>query len=505
MRNRIKTRVRLLGCFLAFSIVAVGAAQDSKSSREAAVREKIERLKGIVRRRQAEGNPPREQEKTIRDLESAVRERDVDRAEQLADVLLVALAGKTTVTKTGPDDETKRRLRNAFYKAQTAKDDGAIASIVAEMRAAVGGSLAEPEEAVKPERPPADSVPLTNATLPGAFAPMLAEIERMKFWHIGLDPTKLTQFPRAVGSVAIGCLAARRAGCAEPERLLATARDAGDFLVWAQEQGGTGVFPFPARRNGEGKVWQIAERAMRAAEAQGRLDEMVHHGWCVEDAGLGDDGGLQIENAVCAIAVLHLYEATKEEKYLRSVRAAGDWAIARPCVLNWNYNSFSVWLLAELHRVTGDARYLAAAKEKTRLGVLPGQLTDGPRAGRWFDPHNARPNYHYILTRALACLLPRLAAEDELHEPVLRSLGSALLAWNPTFARDGAPNTSSAGEALALLELRLPDHVKVLGATETRPALLTLERLGTAAIAAGKRPGDPSAWGLILEAAAARN
>ena len=416
--------------------------------------------------------------------------------------LLLVLLSLTVAGCGEADGGTKRRLYEAMRDAQVRKDEPAILRVVAEMRAAVGASLAEPEEPVKLERPPADAVGITRAALPGAFASMLAEIERIKFWRIGLDPAKLAQFPRNAGSVVIGTLAARRAGCAGPERLLATAREAGDFLVWAQEQGGTGVFPFPARRNGEGKVWQIAERAMRNAEQQGRLGDIVHHGWCVEDAGLGDDGGLQLENAVCAIGVLHLYEAVKDEKYLRSAKAAGDWAITRACVPNWNYNSFSVWLLAELHRVTGDDRYLASAKEKTRLGVLPGQLTEGPRAGRWLDPHNARPNYHYILTRSLACLLPRLAQDDADREPIARALRLALLAWNPVFPRDGAPNGSSASEALALLELRLPDHAEVLGETGVRPALATLERLGTAALARGKRPSDPSAWGLLLEAAA---
>lgn len=418
--------------------------------------------------------------------------------------LHLVLGESKSAASGGADRETKRRLHAALREAQQRKDEAAIAAAVAEMRAKAGAALGEPEESVVFERPPEGATALTPATIPQAFASVLRRIERMKFWNIGLDPAKLSQFPRGVGSVIIGTLAARRAGCDQPERLLLVAREAGDFLVWTQEQGGRGVFPMPARRNGEGKVWGIVERALRMAEQQGRYDQVVRNGWCVDDVGLGDDGGLQIENAVCAIGVLHLYEVTKDEKYLRAARAAGDWAIGRPCVPNWNYNSFSVWLLAELHRVTGDARYLASAKEKTRLGVLPGQLPDGPREGRWLDPHNARPNYHYILTRSLACLLPRLAADDPERPAVVAGLRRALLAWNPTFPRDGAPNISSACEALALLELRQADHARLLGETSVRPALLTLERLGTATLATGKVPGDPSAWGFLLEAAARR-
>lgn len=494
----------LLGLVLLPLHLVLGAESAVPSS-EAVLKAKIERLKGIVQERVQAGNPPREQEKQIRELESAIRERDAAKAEPLLDELLRVLGASKSAASGGVDRETKRRLHMALSEAQQRKDEAAITAVVAEMRATAGASLGEPEEPVVFERPPEGAVALTPATIPQGFAPVLRRIERMKFWNIGLDPAKLSQFPRGVGSVIIGALAARRAGCEQPERLLMVAREAGDFLVWAQQQGGRGVFPMPARRNGEGKVWGIVERALRMAEQQGRYDQVVQNGWCVDDAGIGDDGGLQIENAVCAIGVLDLYEATKDEKYLRAAKAAGDWAIGRPCVPNWNYNSFSVWLLAELHRVTGDPRYLASAKKKTRLGVLPGQLPDGPREGRWLDPHNARPNYHYILTRSLACLLPRLAADDSDRPAVIAGLRRALLAWNPTFPRDGAPNISSASEALVLLELRLPEHAQILGETGVRPALLTLERLGAAMLAVGKIPGDPSAWGLVVEAAARRD
>lgn len=490
--------------FTRMRTLAGGASSSSTVSREEAVKQKLERLKQIIQERERAGRSPREHEKAIRELEQAVRDKDIPKVDQLIDALLRALGETPADASSGPDKATERRLHQALREAMQRGDVAAVERAVAEWRGVAGASLAEPEGKVEPQHPPADAAILTPAMVTGAYAPMLAEIERGKVWKIGLDPTQFGFLPRGIGSVITGTLAARRAGCAEPERLLAVAREAGDFLVWAQEQGGRGVFPMPARRNGEGKVWGIVERALRNAEEQGRYAEVVRNGWCVDDSGLGDDGGLQIENAVCGIAVLELYEATRDEKYLRSARTAGDWAITRPCVANWNYNSFSVWLLAELHRVTGDARYLKAAKDKTRLGVLPGQLTDGPREGRWIDPHNAMPNYHYILTRSLVCLLPRLAPEDPDREQVTRALRRALLAWNPVFPRDGAPNISSASEALALLELRLPGHAELLGETGAGPALSTLERLGTASVAAGKRPSDPSSWGLLLEAAAKR-
>ena len=74
---------------------------------------------------------------------------------------------------------------------------------------------------------------------------------------------------------------------------------------------------------------------------------------------------------------------------------------------NWNYNAFSVSLLAEAFRGTGDRRYLSNALHKAKAGVLPGQA----RNGRWMDPHNARTPYHLILLRSLNDLRIAMAKE----------------------------------------------------------------------------------------------
>jgi acetyl esterase/lipase len=408
-------------------------------------------------------------------------------------------ANSPAAGRTGEKD-----LASALQAAQQRSDLESITRIVALAREALGDRLAEPETPVRFTQLPSDARPLTAAELGRAFASTLQDIEQRKFWRVGLDPTQLHEFPRGAASVVIGCLAARRAGCDEGDKLLATAREAGDFLLWTQAQGGAGNFPFPARRGGGEGVWGITERALRKAEAQGRLDQVVRNGWAVDDRGLGDEGGLQIENANGGVAALHLYEATREERYLHAAVSGAEWAAARPCVPNWNYNSFSVWLLAEVHRVTGERRWLETAKEKARLGIYPGQLTEGSRAGRWFDPHNAKPNYHYILLRAVACLVAQLPADDPDREAALACLRSGFKAWNPVFAKEGLPNLSSAAEALAFAVLRLPDAEQVLAGTAAVEALDVLERACGTMVRAGKRPADPSAWGMLLEVIARR-
>ena len=110
------------------------------------------------------------------------------------------------------------------------------------------------------------------------------------------------------------------------------------------------------------------------------MDAVVRDGWIVDDQG---DGGLQFDNGVCGVAMLALHAATGEARYLDAARRAADWAIAQPLSANWNYNAFSVRLLAETWRATGEARYRDAALDKARYGVMPGQLRSGPHAGRW--------------------------------------------------------------------------------------------------------------------------
>src|SRR5690606_30602806 len=144
------------------------------------------------------------------------------------------------------------------------------------------------------------------------------------------------------------------------------------FLLWAQEQAGAGVFPFPAVRGAtEGGAFGAAEKFLARMEENGRLDEVVRNGWVVNDTG---DGGLQFDNGEAGVALFELYEVSRNETYLASATKAADWAKSRALVTNWNYNSFSVYLLATAYRVTGKREYLESAVTKARIGVIPGQL-----------------------------------------------------------------------------------------------------------------------------------
>ncbi len=395
------------------------------------------------------------------------------------------------------DTATRQKLRQAAVDLSAAMKavDEAEVKKVAKRSVELLGDQAGLPEAVDEFRPvPKDAKPLAPDELATAFDPFVGYIGRQKWWKVDLDPTKTTHALREVATVIEGCLAARRAGAAKSDELLKIATDAGDFLVWAQERAGTGVFPFPAVRNGTGRPFEVAERFYKQAEKDGKLDQVINNGWAVEDF---DDGGLQFDNGLAGAALVRLFEATKDEKYKKAAVRAADWAVTRRVVTNWNYNSFSVLLLAEVYRLTGDDKYLTSAKLKTRLGLLPGQLTDGPRKGRWADAHNARPAYHYIMVRGLAALAAVLPKDDPDLPAVVESLRLALLACNPDFEM-GIVNADSTVEALVRVR-SLPPHVaEKLAKCHTDEALATLERYAADGFRAKKSPLGPGAWGLLL-------
>lgn len=389
-----------------------------------------------------------------------------------------------------------RAVRESIAAAQARGDETAVRRAAEEGTRLLGDRAGEPEAPDAYQPVPADARPVEPSEIAAAFEPYLKEIRARRRWRIGENPPDNAHKPREVASILSGCLAARRAGCQPAANLLALAREAGDYLRWTQTEGGAGVFPFPARRKGGGKVFDIAARALARAEAAGTIDKVVRHGWIVDDREL-DPGGMQFDNALCGVAMFELFEATGDTNVLASARASADWAAGRTPVPNWNYNSFSVYLLAEGWRTVRDPRWRDAAKRIARLGVYPGQLAAGPRAGRWADPHNARPAYHYIIVRALTSLVSILEPDDPDRAMALEVLQRALRARNPDFAARGIVDVNSALEALALLPLRLPEPA--FAGTGSDEALRILGGAASARIRHGAVPCDPVVWGRYLE------
>ena len=382
-------------------------------------------------------------------------------------------------------------------KALAENNLDAVRAAVAKGREALGKKAGEPEVADEFRRVPADAKLLSRDEAQRGFTPHFATLEKMRWWKTGVDPKTLTAPLRGPASVITGNVAASRAKLDGAERSLAMAKDAAEFLMWAQEQAGAGVYPFPAARGtSNARAMDVATRFLANAEKAGKLDTVVRNGWAFDDAG---DGGLQFDNGECGTAMLDLYEVTKDKSYLDSARKSADWAAARPLCPNWNYNSFSVHLLAKIFGVTHEAKYLDAAIHKARLGVIPGQLTDGPRAGRWMDPHNARPAYHYIMMRALAQLAAVMPPDHVARPEILGALSLGLKTRNAEMVTQGVMNKDHAMESLLLVNHVFKNDPAFLRETQSTAALDAIGRLVSEEARRGKQPLGPGAWGLFLE------
>ena len=378
----------------------------------------------------------------------------------------------------------------------TAQELAAIRTEVAAYRRKVGDKAGVPEVADTFIPIPKSAAWLTTAEAQGAFAKMHGKLEQLRWWKIGLDPATLQHALREPAAIVSGCVHAVRAGLDGAPRSLAYAREAGDFLVWAQSQGGTGVFPFPAVRGViRDKAFVAADRFLAQAEREGRLADVVRNGWAVDDR---TDGGLQFDHGEAGVAMFELYEATREKTYLTSAQWAADWAEKRPIARNWNYNSFSVSLLAEAFRVTGERRYFDAAVRKTLLGVLPGQLLDGPHAGRWVDAHNARPAYHYLMMRALAQLAAVMPKDAAARREIMLALTLGLKARNEEILGRGAANKDKAMEALVIVNRAFADDAAFLRESRSAEALDALGQLVSEQFRRGTAPLGPREWGLFL-------
>jgi acetyl esterase/lipase len=405
---------------------------------------------------------------------------------------LVFFAFLTGVLSAQSDREYPRELAAALQH----EDLDSVTRIVQLARVKLGDQAGVPEVPDEYRAIPATSERLSSAEVANELSKALTQIERRRWWKVGLDPTKLEHALREPAAMIGCCLCLYRTNTESSDKAMQFAREAGDFLVWAQEQGGVGVYPFPTSTgNAKDNAFVAAQKYLQRAKREGRWESVVRNGWAIDDEG---DGGLQFDNGESGVAMLELYEATHEKRYLESALRAADWAASRPLVSNWNYNSFSVSLLTKAYSVTRDSKYLDSAKKKAKIGVMPGQLTDGPNVGRWVDGHNARPAYHYIMLQSLASLAMAMPREDTDLPEVLQALRLGLKARNQDFVERGVTNKDHALQVLLFVQSAWSEDEAFLRDTHTPTALDALRRLVSSEARQGKSPTGPRAWGMFL-------
>ncbi len=392
--------------------------------------------------------------------------------------------------------EHRVRLQREMAAVMVKRDAAAIDRLVAEANGLLGEKVGKPDIRDRYAAIPDEATPLQMDEIRALAAKMPARIEAKRWWRIGLDPLKLAHALRETAGAIGGLLAMHRAGLDGDGAALRSAREAGEFLLWTQAEAGNGVFPFPASRGvSEAAPFKASAAFLDESERSGDSGSKVRNGWLIDDAG---DGGLQFDNGECGVAMLELHAATGDVRFLDAARRAADWAIGQPLSVNWNYNSFSVYLLAEMYRATGQTRYRDAALDKASYGVLPGQLRVGLHAGRWHDPHNARPAYHYIMLRALASLATALPSGNDDRTRIEAALRLGLRARNADFIGPGAANKDKAMETLLMVQGLYRDDPEFLDASLTPQAFDALERLVIVALRAGQDPLSPRGYGRYL-------
>jgi hypothetical protein len=318
----------------------------------------------------------------------------------------------------------------ALTAAQAAGDEAGVFAAVCRIRAALGAWQGV-AEAAAPYRD-APSTPVDAAILlPGYLATIESDLLGREPWARAgesLDGAALSEPLRASCEIVAAYAAVGPLAGSTRAALATAARRGADWLVRVQRP--DGAFPFPdltddamrfmtdcraagqseaACRDRLPRAFELAVKGKQAWEAAGRPPGVLVDGWFVSD----EDGGLQFDTGTCGVALLAAAGAFAEPRYLQAARAAAGWAEREEIVSNWNYNAFSVELMARLAAVEAERgdpgaaeRWRRAGLRRARLGVLPGALSDG----RWYDPHNARIVYHHIILRALAAL--ELVADD---------------------------------------------------------------------------------------------
>jgi len=309
-----------------------------------------------------------------------------------------------------PPKELREKLGAPAGKLRAAmavKDERQVLAAMAEIRELLGPWAGVTEVQTKYYAPirrgPPPSAEQVKTAWKRVFDWLESRYDGKGQWGVAAGQTPSQPVPlRNTAEPVLALWAAYQAGLPDKGTYRKRAGEGLQYLLSVQAD--NGVFPFPDVRGRDSFFGPMVERMLK------RMPQALRNGWFIDD----DDGGLQFDNAICGVTMLESHRLTGDKRYLEAARRAADWAAGRPIVTNFNYNAFSVWLLARAYSSAGEKKYLDAAIEKTRIGVIPGQMENG----RWMDFHNARPAYHWILVRGMLHLL-RALPPDHAYSPVL--------------------------------------------------------------------------------------
>ena len=310
-----------------------------------------------------------------------------------------SMAGQPLSHLTREMGEKLKATGPKLHAAMKSDDAAAVRAVTAEMLAILGDQAGVPDGRRAGRKVEAGAWTMSEAEATRLFMDALkAEGSMLR----GLSEGKMLPdaMARTYAYILTGTITARPfVEKHQPGDLAALdglVRGVAGILVKLQQT--EGHFPFPDLR---GKSIRFGDMIGKAL-AEGKVE--VRDGWMVT---ADPDGGTQFDTGLCGTALLLAGQTCGNDGWKRAGLRAADWALGQRCCGNFNYNAFSVSLLAHAARVTGDAKYLDGALRKFRVGVAPGQAPNG----RWLDSHNARTVYHVIILRALGDLATALPEE----------------------------------------------------------------------------------------------
>lgn len=191
------------------------------------------------------------------------------------------------------------------------------------------------------------------------------------------------------------------------------ADEAANYLVHAQQEGGSGAFGLPADGN-------HPEFGSRIRQIKRRCPDCIRNAWVVtlpapHTAELYYDHGF----ALGALARAHMRSGNPE--WLAAIRRGADWALGKPVTDNINYLSTLSKGLSLASLATGDQRYVEQAILLHQRHILP-RLTP---QGEARDTHNARLEYHAFIVSGLATLRQALPAGHAFSPTLDHALSAA--------------------------------------------------------------------------------
>lgn len=394
--------------------------------------------------------------------------------------------------ESGAAERDLPRARETLAEAMKHRDRPAIEDAIERLQCIWSG--APPEKPERYARVEGIEHPMSRTEAVAELGGYFTSIAPKLWWETrDLPPPEIPQPLRVPAEIVHASLALWRLTDRRDTEALLRARRAGDYLLQAQREAGTGVFGFPAWRGREG-LGVVVDRLRAEAVEQGNASTLEANGWIVNDFG---DGGLYFDNGLAGEALIELHRATGDARHLDAARRAAEWAIARPIVPNFNYNGFTVLLLSRLYEVTNDRRYLDEAVERAELGMLSGQVEAGAERGSWIDPHNKRIVYRFIMIRQLAALLAAMPAAHPQRATIQSSVLTALNSVEDQMRRNGGiGNVNSAVLAYCDLDRSFAEADWLHRRRDLEQALMTYS---IRAIRSGKVESDPAAVACVLE------